>query len=65
MAETPGPLVDGHALLNGGAPFNDRGHAVVARIGRGKCECGDLSPVTGTKSDRVRWHRDHKREAVR
>jgi hypothetical protein len=62
MAEATGAHVEGHALIEDGAPHNDRGVATVSKFGRGKCECGALSPAGGTIIGRKRWHRKHKQE---
>ena len=54
----------GHSLVAQGAPHSDDGHRLTPRSkvlgeGRGKCQCGALSPPTGSVSARRRWHREH------
>ena len=60
--------VAGHGLKAEGKPFtwSDRDGRYVrvypahAREGRGRCECGEVSPVLESHGARQRWHAAHK-----
>ena len=62
----------GHGLRSEGAPFmlnedgnwarSSRHFSTVSGVGRGPCECGAVSPLTNSSTDRKKWHREHKAE---
>lgn len=56
--------VKGHGLRYEGAAFDEHGKYVGRglREGRGKCSCGEFSPVLYSDSARKRWHREHKEQ---
>ena len=61
--------VPGHALRGEGGAHDDRGirrwPTESGMLGRGKCECGVLSPAVLTNAQRKRWHRWHKEQVTR
>jgi hypothetical protein len=56
--------LSGHGLLREGKPWARLGDEWMevrcGRYGRGRCSCGDSSPVLNSDAGRKRWHRDHK-----
>ena len=61
----------GHALWNGGKPYEPGGEEEEAWVlvrrgwaGRGVCSCGEVSAVLDSDNARKRWHAEHK-SAVR
>lgn len=66
MSKKRNTRLAGHGLRYEGSAF--LGSQIRSRnaagVGMGKCECGEMSDVLGTRAARQRWHADHK-ESVR
>jgi hypothetical protein len=59
----------GHGLFAEGKPFRVVGDVrgewiavAVGRTGRGRCSCGERSPILESDAERKRWHREHKQQ---
>lgn len=59
----------GHGLLREGKPWTRVGSDWIevhsGHHGRGRCSCGEASPVLSSDAARKRWHRDAHKPEVR
>jgi hypothetical protein len=52
----------GHSLRGEGLPYEEDGTVAQGPVGRGKCQCGEMSEVLISDRARKAWHRRHKAE---